>query len=188
MSISGVVIAGGKSSRMGEDKALLPFGGYSTLAEFQYRKLETIFNSVYISAKSNKFNFSANIITDKYDSFNPLNAIISALEHTKEDIFLISVDIPFVSVNTINKLLDCYNKNTNYDIYVAKSINGIEPTVAIYRQSVLISAIAMHKSSNFRLMSFIKSHKFKEVEVENLDEFLNINTKLEYKKSLLKVK
>jgi len=34
-----IIFAGGKSSRMGRDKALLPFGGYDTLTEYQYRRL-----------------------------------------------------------------------------------------------------------------------------------------------------
>ena len=48
-----VIVAGGKSSRMGRDKALLPFGGYSSLAQFQYQKFLPIFEKVYISCKNN---------------------------------------------------------------------------------------------------------------------------------------
>jgi len=184
MSLSGVVIAGGKSSRMGEDKALLPFGSYSTLSEFQYRKLESFFDKVYISTKSSKFPFNANLIFDKYTSANPLNAIISALEHTKGDIFLLSVDIPFISIDTIKKLIQKYNECPDYQVYVAKSNNGIEPTVAIYRQSILQDAKLIYKEENFKLRSFIKSFKYLEIEISNIDEFLNINTKKEYKKGL----
>jgi len=187
MSLNGVVTAGGKSSRMGEDKALLPFGGFSTISEFQYRKLENIFETVYISSKSNKFPFRANLIFDKYKVSNPLNAIISTLEYTKEDIFLLSVDIPFISRDTINKLIDTYNNSPDFEAYIAKSPNGLEPTVAIYRSSVLNRAKLMHTQGNFRLISFIKSIKSIEVEINNVDEFLNINTKKEYKKSLKRI-
>ena len=47
-----IIFAGGKSSRMGEDKALLPFGGYPTLTQFQYIKLRKNFQNIYISAKN----------------------------------------------------------------------------------------------------------------------------------------
>jgi molybdopterin-guanine dinucleotide biosynthesis protein A len=43
-----VIFAGGKSSRMGEDKSLLPFGTFSSLAEYQYNRLSNIFDIVYI--------------------------------------------------------------------------------------------------------------------------------------------
>jgi len=38
-----VILCGGKSSRMGEDKALLPFGEYSTLVQYQYERLQSVF-------------------------------------------------------------------------------------------------------------------------------------------------
>ncbi|MCF6173461.1 MAG: NTP transferase domain-containing protein [Campylobacteraceae bacterium] len=66
MDICAVVLAGGKSSRMGRDKALLQFGWYDTLVEYQYRKLEAIFDKVYISSKEDKFDFDVDIIYDKY--------------------------------------------------------------------------------------------------------------------------
>ena len=56
-SVSAVIFAGGKSSRMGEDKSLLPFGTYTTLAEYQHAKLSKLFYKVYLSAKKNKFIF-----------------------------------------------------------------------------------------------------------------------------------
>ena len=46
-----VILAGGKSSRMGEDKSLLPFPPYKTLTHYQYQRLNKIFKNVYISSK-----------------------------------------------------------------------------------------------------------------------------------------
>jgi len=60
-----VIFAGGKSSRMGENKALLPFAGFETLTEYQYTRLSKIFSSVYISCKDKSiFSFDANFIED----------------------------------------------------------------------------------------------------------------------------
>jgi len=57
-----ILFAGGKSSRMGEDKSLLPFGGYSSLAQFQYVRLSKLFTHVSISTKTaDKFDFTANV-------------------------------------------------------------------------------------------------------------------------------
>jgi len=182
--LSGVVIAGGKSSRMGKDKALLPFMGYSSLSKFQYKKLEEIFDRVYISAKSNKFDFNANIIYDKFKESNPLNPIISALEATKGDIFLISVDMPFIKKESIKRLVKIYNLYPQYDIYISKSQNGIEPTFAIYKHSVLDIAKNMYSKDDFRLKNLINKANSYIVEFNCLDEFINLNTPIEYKKAL----
>ena len=132
-----VILAGGKSSRMGEDKALMPFGGYNSMAKYQYKRLKKIFKNVYISAKENKFDFNAKIILDKYPQSSPMVAIASILEELQEDFFLISVDMPLLSIDAINKLKDAYNKNKGYDIYVLSSNNSYEPTATIYTKECL---------------------------------------------------
>jgi len=65
-SRNAIIFAGGKSSRMGRDKALLPFGEYSTLCEYQYQRLAKIFETVHISTKEAKFDFDAPLIYDLY--------------------------------------------------------------------------------------------------------------------------
>ena len=75
-----VIFAGGKSSRMGEDKALLPFANYPTLTEFQQDKLSTLFDEVYISAKENKFDFDCKVIQDNDKENSPLVGLISVFE------------------------------------------------------------------------------------------------------------
>ena len=80
-----VVFAGGKSSRMGHDKALLPFGGYDSLSQYQYEKLQKMFNTVYVSAKDDKFDFSPQLIEDKYEQSSPLVGLISIFETIDEN-------------------------------------------------------------------------------------------------------
>ena len=94
-----VVISGGKSSRMGRDKALLEFGGYPTMAEYQYRKLEKIFDNVYISAKDDKFDFHSKLILDRYETSSPMVALASIGEQISDRaIFVLSVDTPMVDI------------------------------------------------------------------------------------------
>ena len=76
-----VIFAGGKSSRMGRDKSLLPFGGFETLTQYQYERLKKIFANVYISCKNrSKFDFDANFIEDDADfnTYAPTSGFISA--------------------------------------------------------------------------------------------------------------
>ena len=181
-----VIMAGGKSSRMQQDKALLPFGDASTLAEFQYERLGKFFSKVYLSAKSNKFNFDANIIEDRYEASSPLVALISVFETLEvNEVFVLSVDSPFVSEKVIAQLYDeAYAKA---DIVVAKSTQGLEPLCAIYRRSFLKSAYEALEKNNHRLQSLFETVTVLAVEITNKDAFLNLNYPSEYEEAKLKL-
>jgi molybdenum cofactor guanylyltransferase len=56
--ISCVILCGGKSSRMGEDKSLLPFSSSNSLTQYQYERLKPYFKNIYLSSKINKFDFA----------------------------------------------------------------------------------------------------------------------------------
>lgn len=175
-----VILAGGKSSRMGEDKSLMPFGGYNSMVEYQYRRLETLFKNVYISAKDNKFDFDANIILDRYPQSSPLVAIASILEELNEDFFLISVDMPLLSFDAINTLLEAYNRDKKCDIYVLESPNGLEPTATIYTKNILKKIENNLKNGIHRLNYLINSSDKVTIKWNNYSEFININDKKSY--------
>ncbi|MBR0072048.1 MAG: NTP transferase domain-containing protein, partial [Campylobacter sp.] len=72
-----VILCGGKSSRMGQDKTLMEFGEFSDLTHFQFAKMSEIFKSVFISAKSQKFDPPLPILADEFSEFSPMGAIYS---------------------------------------------------------------------------------------------------------------
>jgi len=177
-----VVIAGGRSSRMGRDKALLPFGAFSTLAEFQYSRLSRIFSKVYISAKSNKFSFNVEVIEDRYEASSPLVALISIFETLNEStIFVLSVDAPFVNEETIGRLYARLNSVS--DVIVAKSNNGLEPLCAIYRRTFLEKAKNFLEEERHKLKSLFSELIVDEVEIDEAC-FMNLNYPAEYEEAL----
>jgi len=175
-----VILAGGKSSRMGEDKSLMPFGGYGSMVEYQYRRLQKIFKNVYISAKEDKFNFDANIIVDRYTQSSPMIAIASILEELNDDFFLISVDMPLLSFDAINLLLNAYNKEKKCDIYVLKSPNGLEPTATIYTKNILKDVQYLLKNGVHKLNFLLNSLDKVTIKWNNYSDFININDKISY--------
>ncbi|HHD81003.1 MAG TPA: molybdenum cofactor guanylyltransferase, partial [Campylobacterales bacterium] len=150
-----VIFAGGKSSRMGEDKSLLPFGTFSSLAEYQYNRLSNIFDIVYISAKSNKFDFDATIIEDCSNDSSPLVGLVSIFEAIDiDEVFILSVDAPFVDSTIIEKL---YTDALSFkDVIVTSSPNGIEPLCGIYRKSILPKAREYLDDNNHKLQALLK--------------------------------
>ena len=181
MELNAVILAGGKSSRMGQDKALLPFKGYSSMAKYQYVRLKKIFNKVYISTKENKFDFKADLIFDKFKESSPLVAIVSIFDELNCDaFFLLSVDMPFVSEDDIKKLIKAYKREPDFDIYCLQSSKSCEPTATIYTKSILKEAKSMLEADNHKLQELIKRSNFKAVKSDSDENFVNINTKEEY--------
>lgn len=180
-----VIIAGGKSSRMQRDKALLPFAGFSTLAEYQYERLSLYFDKVYISAKSNKFDFSVELIEDRYEASSPLVAIVSIFETLEMDeVFILSVDAPFISIEIIESLYK-QAESSMANIIVAKSSRGIEPLCAIYRRTVLPLAKEFISQDKHRLGSLFDKLEIEIIEFTKEREFSNLNYPSDYKNALL---
>ena len=176
-----VIFAGGKSSRMGQDKALLPFGEYNTLSEFQHKRLSQLFKKVYISAKENKFDFKTDIIEDRYKDNSPLVGIISIFETLKVDkVFILSVDAPFVNKEVIDKLI---NSNNRFDAVVAKSKSGVQPLCGVYKRSALPIAQEHLKNKNHKLNNLLKKVETQFVPFEDDALFLNLNHPHEYEKA-----
>lgn len=181
-----VIFAGGKSSRMGEDKSLLPFPPYKTLTEFQLRRLEKIFTSVYISCKDEtKFDFEAKFIKDIEEEkvFAPTQGFISLFQTLQEEkVFVLSVDTPFVNKSIIEKLIK--SDNDNVDTTIARTSQGIQPLCGIYHKTLLNEFEAMSKTQNHKLGFLLKNANTHFVDFKEETPFLNINYKKEYKEAL----
>lgn len=183
--ISCVIFAGGKSSRMGQDKALLPFGGFESLAEYQYQRLTKLFENVYISAKENKFDFEAEIIEDSpTDNLYAPTAGFEAMFQNLQDerVFVLSVDTPFVSEEEIKRLFE--NDNQTLDAVIAKTASGSHPMCGIYHRSLLPSFKRMLQESNHRLGQLLKTSKTRFVTFDNEESFTNLNHPYEYEAAL----
>ena len=178
-----VIFAGGKSSRMGEDKSLLPFGQYATLTEFQQHRLSTEFQKVYISAKENKFDFDCTVIEDRYKDHSPLVGIISVFETLKvEEVFVLSVDAPFVNRDTIEKILN--HNERDRDVIIAQSPGGVQPLCGLYKRSILPLAYAQLEKDNHKLGDLLRLSNTLFVKFEEDRPFTNLNHPEEYQKAL----
>ena len=179
-----VIFAGGKSVRMGENKALLPFCNHSSLAGYQYNRLSKIFNQVYISTKSNNFNFNPKIVKDRYEVYSPLVALLSIFESlNREEIFILAVDMPFVNEMIIKTLYGVLTSQD--DIAVAISPKGIEPLCGVYRsQRVIMEAKRILKQNNHRVTTLLYNSNTKYVRFKSENDFLNLNTPSDYQKAI----
>lgn len=183
-----VIFAGGKSSRMGEDKSLLPFGDSPTLTQYQLLKLQKLFTHVYISCKdSSKFSFDANFIEDigSNSIFAPTTGFVSIFKYLKDEerIFVISVDSPLISELEINTIFK--SDKTTADATVAKTKEGIQPMCGIYHKSLEKEFKKMFIHNTHKLGYLLKKSNTTYVTFENSQSFLNLNNPKEYQEALL---
>ena len=186
LDIPCVIFAGGKSSRMGEDKSLLPFSSFDTLTEYQFFRLNKIFKTVYISTKDkSKFNFSAEFIEDVKtdDIFAPTAGFVAIFEQIKDEkFFALSVDSPFISEDEINKILAA--DSDELDAVIAKTDFGSHPMCGIYHRSLQAAFSDMLINDNHKLGFLLKNSKTKYIHFEDEKPFLNLNHPHEYKEAL----
>jgi len=176
-----VIFAGGRSSRMNQDKALLPFGKHTTLAEYQYRRLLPWFASVYLSTKEDKFPFAAPLIYDTHPIHSPLVALQSVLTHVAcEAVFVLSVDMPGVDRTIIDRLYAQFVTQKPLAC-VARSKQGCEPLCGIYHRKALPEINAMIQNDDHRLRTLLRQLKATEVECQRSGIFVNLNTPDDYR-------
>ena len=182
LDIPCVIFAGGKSSRMGEDKALLPFAGFNTLTQFQLSRLSKIFKTVYISCRDkSKFNFTANFIEDvESDSiYAPTIGFVTVFKVLQvESFFALSVDAPFVGLQQISQLL-ALDSSSN-DATIVQTDFGIQPLCGIYHRSLESKFLKMQKNNSHKLGFLLKSSNTRYLYFKDQTPFLNMNQPDDY--------
>jgi molybdenum cofactor guanylyltransferase len=137
MSISGFVQAGGKSSRMGLNKALLQLGGRS-LIEHVLAALSPLVSQIGIvtSSPSEYSHLGVDCYSDRWPGQGPLGGIGTALSQARNDYSLIlACDMPFVTGQLLESLVE---SGRGYEVCVPQGADGeLQPLCALYHRSCL---------------------------------------------------
>jgi molybdenum cofactor guanylyltransferase len=185
MKITGIILAGGLSSRMGRDKALIQLDKH-TMIEKIIALIRPFCDELLISANKNKYkDFGYEIIKDKHKRIGPLGGIISCLNESSHELnIIISCDTPNISGKTILKLLQ---ESKNYDITLPCYNNRCEPLIAVYNRNCVEKLELMANSSSYKLQTIINNLNSNIIHFEEsgkVEEFININSKKDLKKYL----
>ncbi|MCU0428557.1 MAG: molybdenum cofactor guanylyltransferase [Cytophagaceae bacterium] len=138
----GVILAGGFSSRMGQDKALLIHSFYKiSWLEKQYNLLSTFFPQVVVSKRKeqNYFNIlpSAMYLSDTAAVEGPLRGILTVHQKfPKMHLFVAAVDLPGLNPLIISKIMNQFRKNPEADAVVFKD-QYFEPLCGVYKSDFL---------------------------------------------------
>jgi len=166
-----VILAGGKSSRMKKDKALLPFGNYPTLAQFQYEKCKRIFKKVYISSKENRFNFECDLLLEDQKEFAPIFALLYIAKKLKEPFFVLPVDMPFVDKEVFFELKNHFKND-------GCVVEG-NPLLALYHHKIEKKITQHIFQNNYKLKLLLKQLDVIFVKISN-EKLINLNYEIIY--------
>ena len=183
--ITCVILSGGKSSRMGEDKSLLPFSSSKTLIQYQYDRLKPYFKDIYISSKVDKFDFLEKeflILDENKDIFSPILALDTIFDKFKnQKIFIITVDTPLVTIDSISKLIE---ESQNYDICIAQT-EKTHNLCGVFSSNISLTIKNMIETDIHKINYLIKNNNYNIVNFSDNSEFININNQDEYQESLV---
>ena len=185
INIPCVILSGGASRRMGQDKSLLPFKEFDTLIEYQYSKLSKIFTTIFISSKNNKFNFDAQLLIDEsQEVYSPMIALKSILNNIQDEkVFITTVDVPFIEIDTFKEIVQ---QSDQYDVTIAQDSSNTHNLCGVFSKSLLPLITNLLNDDIHKINTLIESsNNYKKILFSNEKQFANINTKDEYNKYIL---
>jgi molybdopterin-guanine dinucleotide biosynthesis protein A len=181
VEISCVVLAGGKSTRMGRDKRELMIGRKSFL-EIAVEKAKKISSDVVLSfgdESQEKMDFEdVTVVVDEIKDRGPIFGLYSALKKCKSEYTaVIPLDTPLLEPSIYSRMLAEIEKNLEVEAVIPRSPLGLEPLMGVYQTQVFLSACENAiKNGIERVMDVVSS--LKNVKILDLDEFISVDPKL----------
>jgi FdhD protein len=184
--ITGVILAGGASSRMGSNKALLPHKG-GRFIESIYRELSEIFSEVILVTNTpEQYHFlPCRKVPDLFEGMGALAGIHAGLAQSSNPaVFTVACDMPHLDPWLIRHIA---NRGAGCDIVLPRSEFGYEPLHALYREGCLPVMEQCLQSGERRIISILPQLRVREIAAAEVarfdpgfDSFSNINTPQEY--------
>ena len=186
--VTAFVLAGGRSSRMGSDKALLRLGS-ENLLERALRTVAAVCSNPVIVGDAGRYKGYGEVIEDRVEGCGPLGGIHAALcvSGTERNLIL-SVDTPLMTAEFLRWLVDCSAVGDEL-VFVPQPKGRTQPLCAVYRRGllpVIQTAITAGEYKVDRLFSRVATRCLFDDEIHAAgfgDEiFENVNTPEEYER------
>ncbi|MED3571177.1 molybdenum cofactor guanylyltransferase [Cytobacillus praedii] len=192
MRTTGIIMAGGKSSRMGKNKALLKIGGKTVIEHIAAELEKTVADLMIVTNTLEDYQFlNLPMVEDEWKGKGPLAGIHAGLKASKTDKNLVvACDMPFVSSKLGEILLGYLDE---YDAAVPNISNQLHPLFAAYRKEVHEEISYSIQKQELRIRPFFQKINTKIVLEEDLQmlqfpyqdhHFFNMNHPEEFEEAL----
>ncbi len=171
-----VILIGGRSKRMGTDKASMILDGIPAASRLYFR-LTRCFDHVFFSAAPGQKSpvEGAHCVYDTIEDKGPISGLASALRASPYRVnFVIACDIPEIDPVLIRNLLACM---IDYEIAVPCFSPGrMEPLFAVYDKAVASTAERLLRENSLKLLSIYDHHRLVVVPATDAEWYHNLNT------------
>jgi molybdenum cofactor guanylyltransferase len=190
-AMTSIVLAGGRSLRLGKNKILETLGG-KTLIEQVVERLAPISDQIIIATipgqQLPQFNQSVEIVFDAYPGKGSLGGLYSGLKAARSSHSLaVAADMPFLNQSLLTYMMEMAS---GFDVVIPRLQGFIEPLHAIYSKNCLEAIETQIRSDQLSIRYFLSQLKVRyldEIEVESFDpehlSFFNINTTADLEKA-----
>jgi molybdopterin-guanine dinucleotide biosynthesis protein A len=176
--MNGLILIGGKSSRMGTDKSLLNYHGLSQ-REYLFQLMSQFCLEVYFSSRQEQA-LSDNFILDTL-AISPISGILSAFEHNPETAWLVlACDMPLVNEEAIKLLIKHRNQEKMATAFYNPEINAPEPLITIYESKAFPLLIKYIKAGHKSPKVFLQENNVELIMAEERSFLKNVNTKVDF--------
>ncbi len=184
-AISGVLLAGGQSRRMGQDKRRLSVGGQSLFCRVLSVFEELFAEVIVVVAEQSTVTEGLNhkVVTDLIPGKGPMGGLYTGLSYcTKSSVFVAACDMPFLRLPLMKRICET---SKNYDATVVRLSIGIQPMQGVYSKKCLPILKEMIDMDQLGMRSLLSRSELtiKLVDEENIKDldpncvsFMNINT------------
>jgi len=182
--ITSIILAGGKSSRMGKDKAGLKLDGRLMILQSIARKLLTISDEVIVATDGRRYddlNIRVKWVDDVYPGAGSLVGLYSGLKEASSDYALVvACDMPFLNLELLRYMIALPR---DYDILAPRMGDKIEPLHTIYSRNCLTAIARLLEARHKKIMDLYDEVRVRYISQEVIDKydpehrsFFNINT------------
>ncbi len=177
VTINGLILAGGKSSRLGRDKSLISYHG-KPQREYLFELLSPFCENVYLSCKSTvNVPQAFNPLPDAFDVDTPLNGILSAFKLNPNSAWLtVPVDMPYVQTNTIQYLLTYRDTQKIATCFWDSSGKLPEPLLTLWEPHASTLLSDFYHNKGFSPREFLVMHKAHCITPTHSNWLKNINS------------
>lgn len=189
--LNGLVLSGGKSTRMGTDKGLIGYHGIPQ-REYLYDLLNQVCDETFISLREEQeveLPSKMRAIVDLNEFKGPYNGLLSAHRKQPKAAWLVlACDLPLMSLEALKELISARNPEKVATAFALKNNPLPEPLCAIWESHALAESISYLEGGNGSCpRKFLINRDTKLVFPKNENVLLNANSEDEYKEALVKL-
>ncbi|MEN9216356.1 MAG: cyclic pyranopterin monophosphate synthase MoaC [Gloeomargarita sp. HHBFW_bins_162] len=180
----GLILTGGRSQRMGKDKALLDYHG-QPYTFYLYQLMQRYCQQVYLSARPGQWAGTAleslPTLADHLSSVGPITGLLTAFQtYPNVNWLVIACDLMQVQASTIEYLLAHYQETTIATCYANSEQGFPEPLCAIYTPKAHVVFTEAYHAGIYCPVKILKNHSCTLIKPQYAHELVNINTPDDY--------